>query len=102
MPNTMSDAVMSVVITGRRMQASEMFMSGLGLAVADRHFGPVRQQELPVGDHHRDPPPPPPTAPISPPPGREPAPSFLPGDSVELFFFPPNRTDPAGGRARWW
>jgi hypothetical protein len=28
-PKTMSDAVMRVVITGRRMQASERFMSGL-------------------------------------------------------------------------
>ena len=43
---------MSVVITGRRMQASEMFMSGLGFAGPDRHFGSVRQQKLPVGDHH--------------------------------------------------
>ena len=42
---------MSVVITGRRMQTSEMFMSGFGLAAAYRHLGPVRQQKLAVGDH---------------------------------------------------
>src|SRR3954467_14371149 len=52
MPNTMSDAVMSVVITGRRIQASEMFMSGFGLAAPDRHFGAVGQQQLAVDDDH--------------------------------------------------
>src|SRR4051794_34971491 len=50
MPNTMSDAVMSVVITGRRIQASEMFMSGFGFAAPDRHFGAVRQLKLAIGD----------------------------------------------------
>jgi hypothetical protein len=40
MPNTMSDAVMSVVITGRRMQASEMFISGLGSSAPDRDLVP--------------------------------------------------------------
>src|SRR4051812_25512619 len=46
----MIDAVMSVVITGRRMQISEMLMSGFGLAAADRHPGAVGQKKLAVGD----------------------------------------------------
>src|SRR4051812_48894299 len=50
-PNTISDAVISVVITGRRIQASEMPMWGVRLssaarffAFADRHTGAVGQQ----------------------------------------------------------
>src|SRR5262249_40909181 len=50
MPNTMSAAVISVVITGRRMQVSEMFTSGSGLAFADGDARLVGQQEVPVGD----------------------------------------------------
>ena len=50
MPNTMSDAVMSVVITGRRMQASEMFMSGLcpqDLALQDSALPPRMETLVP-------------------------------------------------------
>jgi hypothetical protein len=36
MPNTISDAVISVVSTGRRMQVSEMFMDQLPAAFAAR------------------------------------------------------------------
>ena len=50
MPNTMIDAVISVVITGRRMQTSEIVMSGARVA-ARRHPGAVGQQKLAVGDH---------------------------------------------------
>src|ERR1700753_1461573 len=50
MPNTMSAAVISVVITGRRMQVSEMFTSGSGLAFADGNARLVGQEEMSVGD----------------------------------------------------
>ena len=52
MPNTINDAVISVVNTGRRMQISEMFM---GLAACDSfgltrvHACSIRQDQLPVG-----------------------------------------------------
>src|SRR3954451_9340226 len=56
-PNTISDAVISVVITGRRIQASEMPMWGVRLssaarffAFADRHTGAVGQQQMAVHD----------------------------------------------------
>src|SRR4029077_14952232 len=39
-PKTMIEAVMSFVITGRRIQASEIFISGLGVAALDCDFGP--------------------------------------------------------------
>jgi hypothetical protein len=46
----MSAAVISVVITGRRMQVSEMFTSHPRLAFADGDARLVGQQEMPVGD----------------------------------------------------
>src|ERR1700744_2783739 len=49
-PNTMSAAVISVVIPGRRMQVSEMFTSGSGLAFADGNARLVGQEEMSVGD----------------------------------------------------
>ena len=53
MPNTISDAVISVVITGRRMQVSEMFMDQVPAALrvcAALTRGAVGQQQLAVGD----------------------------------------------------
>src|SRR5262245_10682289 len=49
MPNTMSDAVMRVVITGRRMQSSERPMSGLCFAGSDGNSGSVGELELTIG-----------------------------------------------------
>src|SRR4051794_15949789 len=50
-PNAMMDAVISVVITGRRIQSSEsVIASRSGLAGALFHTRAVRQQELSV-DH---------------------------------------------------
>jgi len=44
--------VISVVITGRRMQVSEMFMASRSrLALAHRHARAVCQQQMSVGDH---------------------------------------------------
>src|SRR5215475_959853 len=52
MPNTISDAVIKVVITGRRMHVSEMFMSHSGLALTHCHARPVHQQQMSVSHHH--------------------------------------------------
>src|SRR5260370_35564292 len=49
-PNAMIDAVMSVVITGRRMQSSESVISGSRLARPWLDPGAVRHQQLAV-DH---------------------------------------------------
>jgi hypothetical protein len=47
----MSDAVTSVVMTGRRIQVSEMFTSGSCLFwLADRYARPVSQLQMSVGD----------------------------------------------------
>src|SRR5581483_3353019 len=50
-PNTMIEAVMSVVITGRRMHVSDRFMSGTDV-VALRHPSALRQQQLAIGHDH--------------------------------------------------
>src|ERR1700674_2574805 len=50
-PKTINDAVISVVITGRRMQVSEIFTSRPRLALAHRDPRPVGEQQVSVGDH---------------------------------------------------
>jgi hypothetical protein len=47
----MIEAVISVVITGRRMQTSEIVMSGLGFGAADDDAGAIGEQKLTVGHH---------------------------------------------------
>src|SRR3954467_12468275 len=49
-PKAMIEAVMSVVITGRRIQSSESVMSGSGLARPRLDLRTVRQQQLAVDD----------------------------------------------------
>src|SRR3954463_12847333 len=49
-PNAIIEAVMSVVITGRRIQSSESVMSGSGLARPLFDLRTVRQQQLAIDD----------------------------------------------------
>ena len=50
-PKAISDAVMSVVMTGRRMQSSDNVTLRSGLAGARLHARAVGQQKLPVHHH---------------------------------------------------